>query len=118
MDSLLALIVKSDYLQSENADVLIRTHRVVHNIVYAGGKESCKSRQHVLFKILLQLGSCPSIEALKPQVDETLNLLAVNCGLQDASDLFSQELASLLEEMKEDGSKDIIDEEDEDTKRE
>lgn len=102
VDSLLALIVKSDYLQSENADVLARTLKVTHNIVFAGGKESCKNRQHVLFKILLQLGSCPTIEDLRPQVDETLQLLAKNCSLEDASDLFSIELASLLDEMKED----------------
>ena len=65
VDSVLALIVKADYLQSENPDVLARTLKVTHNIVYAGGKESCKQRQHVIFKILLQLGSCPSIENLK-----------------------------------------------------
>jgi hypothetical protein len=27
--------------------------------------------------------------AAKPQVDESLELLAKNCGLEDASDLFS-----------------------------
>ena len=42
VDSVLALIVKADYLQSENPDVLARTLKVTHNLVYAGGKESCK----------------------------------------------------------------------------
>lgn len=36
------------------------------------------------------------------EVDRCLELLARNCGLEDASDLFSQELESLLKEMKED----------------
>jgi len=38
----------------------------------------------------------------KADVDQTLELLAKNCGLDDASDLFSQDLESLLKEMKED----------------
>ena len=44
IDGLLELITKSDFLQSENADVLMRTHKVMHNIVYAGGADSCKPR--------------------------------------------------------------------------
>ena len=38
-------------------------------------------------------------------VNATLELLAKNCGLDEASDLFSQELESLLKEMKEDYDK-------------
>ena len=41
----------------------------------------------------------------KADVDKTLDLLAVNCGLDDASDLFSKELEALLKEMKEDYDK-------------
>ena len=36
----------------------------------------------------------------KVKVDETLEILAKNCNLDDASDLFSSELESLLEEMR------------------
>lgn len=36
----------------------------------------------------------------KADVDITLNTLAKNCGLEESSDLFSQELESLLKEMK------------------
>ena len=75
---------------------------VTHNIVYAGGAQSCKPRQHVLFKILLQLGSCPQLETQRALVNNTLELLAKNCGLEEASDLFSCELESLIKEMKED----------------
>ena len=53
IDQLLNLIVSSDYLQCDNVDVLTRTALVTHNIVYAGGNQSCKPRQHILFKILL-----------------------------------------------------------------
>lgn len=35
-------------------------------------------------------------------VDKCLELLAVNCGLGDASDLFSSELESMLKELRED----------------
>ncbi len=38
----------------------------------------------------------------KQDVDATLELLAKNCGLDEASDLFSKELENLLKEMKED----------------
>ena len=44
MDMLLQLIVSSDYLQSENVDVLSKTARVTRNIVFAGGEKSCKPR--------------------------------------------------------------------------
>jgi len=82
--------------------VLDRVFRVTHNIIYASGKKYCKPRQHTFFKIMLQLGSNPSLTHAKSNVDQTLDLLAQNCGLEEASDLFSVELASLLEEMKED----------------
>ena len=34
--------------------------------------------------------------------NDTLDLLAINCELEDTSDLFSIELALMLDEMKED----------------
>ena len=34
-------------------------------------------------------------------MDETLNLLAKNCGLDEGADLFSVELAELIDEMQE-----------------
>lgn len=37
----------------------------------------------------------------KPKVDECLNILATNCGLEEGADLFSVELAALVEEMQE-----------------
>jgi len=102
IDHLLNLIVSSDFLQSENTEVLARTAMVTHNIVFAAGAFSCKPRQHVLFKILLQLASSPLLEQQRPLVNATLELLAKNCGLEEASDLFSSELESLIKEMKED----------------
>jgi len=102
MDKLLDLIVSSDYLQCENADVLARTAMVTHNIVFSGGALSCKPRQHTLFKILLQLASSPLIASRHSLINGTLDLLARNCGLEEASDLFSVELESLIKEMKED----------------
>lgn len=53
MDKLLTLLTASDYIQSENVEVLDRTMRVTHNIVFAAGTKSSKSRQRVLFKLLL-----------------------------------------------------------------
>lgn len=44
MDKLLTLITTSDYLQSENIEVLDRTMRVTHNIVFAAGTKSSKPR--------------------------------------------------------------------------
>ena len=41
IDQLLNLIVSSDYLQCDNVEVLTRTALVTHNIVYAGGSQSC-----------------------------------------------------------------------------
>lgn len=75
---------------------------VTHNIVYAAGPQSCKPRQHVLFKILLQLGSSPHLEGKRAFVNGTMDLLAKNVGLDESSDLFSVELESLIKEMKED----------------
>ena len=69
-------------------------------MVHAAGDKFCKPRQHTLFKILLQLGSSPNIEQFKGEVDKTLVQFAKFCGLEDESDLFSCELASLLDEMK------------------
>jgi len=38
----------------------------------------------------------------RQDVDQTMELLAKNCGLDEAADLFSKELENLLKEMKED----------------
>lgn len=52
------LIVSSDFLYSENLDVMNKTLQVTANLIYAAGP-LCKEHQHGLFKILLQLGSLP-----------------------------------------------------------
>jgi len=41
----------------------------------------------------LQLGSLPNMIQSRPAVDDTLNKLARNCGLDEGADLFSIELA-------------------------
>jgi len=103
MDRLIELIISSDYLESDNLDVLDKVMKVTKNMVIAAGSDYGKPRRRTLFKILLQLGSNPSMPAqAKAEVDETLVLLSKNCGLDDASDLFAAELESLLKEMKED----------------
>ena len=48
------------------------------------------------------MGSCPQLETQRALVNNTLELLARNCGLEESSDLFSSELESLIKEMKED----------------
>lgn len=53
VDKLITLLTTSDYLSSDNTEVLDRTMRVTHNIVFAAGSKSSKSRQRVLFKLLL-----------------------------------------------------------------
>eukprot|EP00347_Sterkiella_histriomuscorum_P013730 403363587 len=100
MSSLIKLIVSSDFLYSENVDVLDRTLRVISNLIHAAGP-LCKQHQHSLFKILLQLGSLPNMAQAKDRVDQTLNILALNCGLEYGADLFSVELAELIDEMQE-----------------
>ena len=100
MEKLIKLIISSDFLQSENADVLERTLRVTANLIHAAGP-ICRQHQHSLFKILLQLGSLPIMNSFKERVDETLDILAKNCGLEEGADLFSVELAQLVEEMQE-----------------
>lgn len=102
MDKLIDLIISSDYLESENLDVLDKVMKVTKNMVHAAGDKYGKPRRRTLFKILLQLGSNPTMKHAKAEIDETLELLAKNCGLDDSSDLFSQELEGLLKEMKED----------------
>ena len=52
MEKLIALIISSDFLQSENPDVLERTFRVTNNLINAAGP-LCKAHRHALFKILL-----------------------------------------------------------------
>jgi hypothetical protein len=41
------------------------------------------------------------MQALKSKVDETMNVLAKSCGLEEGSDLFSVELSELIDEMQE-----------------
>jgi hypothetical protein len=83
IDSLIKLIVSSDYLQSENPEVLDRALRVTGNIIIAAGTKFCKPRRAALFRILVNLGSNPGILSLKKDVDACLELLAKNCGLDD-----------------------------------
>jgi hypothetical protein len=100
MPMLIELIVSSDFLNSENPEVLDRVLLVTQNLVDAAGPV-CRKYQHGLFKILLQLGSSPSMVSFKPRTDACLEKLAHNCDVASASDLFSIELAVLLDEMKE-----------------
>ncbi|CDW75974.1 heat repeat-containing protein 2 [Stylonychia lemnae] len=100
MANLIKLIVSSDFLQSDNVDVLDRTLRVTANLIHTAGP-LCKQHQHSLFKILLQLGSIPNMASHRAAVDETLHKLAKNCGLDEGGDLFSVELSELIEEMQE-----------------
>lgn len=100
MEQVIKLLVSSDFLNSENEDVLERTFRVTANLIHAAGHIN-KAHQHALFKILLQLGSSPQMTSLKPQVDQTMDILARSVGLEDGSDLFSVELSHLIDEMKE-----------------
>ena len=58
MDKLIELIVSSDFLNSENPEVLERVLLVTRNLIDAAGN-LCYKYQHGLFKILLQLGSIP-----------------------------------------------------------
>lgn len=58
-------------------------------MVHAAGNQFSKPRRRTLLKILLQLGSAPQMAHAKADVDNTLETLAKNCGLDDASDLFS-----------------------------
>jgi len=94
--------MKSDYLQSENTDVLCRTLTLTSNMVHAAGEEFSKPRQHRFFKILLQIGSNPQMKHMQGLVDNGLDMLARNCKLEDTSDLFSIELSSMLDELKDD----------------
>lgn len=100
MPQLIELIVSSDFLNSENPEVLERVLLVTQNLVDAAGP-LCKTYQHGLFKILLQLGSSPAMANFSQRVDKTIEVLAKNCGIETSSDLFSIELSTLLDEMKE-----------------
>ncbi len=92
--------MSSDFLYSDNQDVLERTYHVVANLISAAGKIN-KTHQHSLFKILLQLGSLPQMAGMKDRVDATMTVLAKSVGLEEGSDLFSVELSSLIDEMQE-----------------
>ena len=100
MNKLINLIVSSDFLNSENPDVLDRVLLVTQNLVDAAGP-LCKNYQHGLFKILLQLGSIPVMQNHVKRVDAAIEILARNCNVETSSDLFSIELSVLLDEMKE-----------------
>lgn len=69
MDKLIALIISSDYLESENLEVMDRVLRVTKNMVHAAGNQFCKPRRKQLFKILLQLGSTPAMSHARAEVD-------------------------------------------------
>ena len=45
------------------------------------------------------IGSIPGTKNLK--VDPAIEILAVNCGLNDSSELFSRELSQQLQDLKE-----------------
>lgn len=100
MNQLIELIVSSDFLNNENPEVLERVLLVTQNLVDAAGP-LCKTYQHGLFKILLQLGSIPQMVAHTKRTDGCIEALAHNCQIESSSDLFSIELEVLLEEMKE-----------------
>lgn len=68
MDKLIKLIVSSDFLYSENVDVLEKTLLVTANLTQGAGP-ICKKHQHSLFKILLQLGALPQMVPHKNNVD-------------------------------------------------
>jgi hypothetical protein len=66
---MISLITTSDYLQSENVDILMRTLTITSNLVHAAGKEYSKPRQHSLFKILLQITSNPMMGKAQKHCD-------------------------------------------------
>lgn len=53
MDKLISQIISSDYLDSDNLDVLNRVLRVTKNMVVAAGSQYSQPRRRTLFKILL-----------------------------------------------------------------
>lgn len=71
MDSLIELIVSSDFLNNENVEVLERVLLVTTNLVEAAGP-MCKKYRHGLFKILLQLGAIPSMLPFQKRTDASL----------------------------------------------
>ena len=97
---ILELIANSDFLNSDSVRVLEALLMLTTNIVKSCGSECIKYKRD-LFKILLQLGSIPGTAHLHNEVENTIGLLARHCGCSTSSELFSMELSSLLEEMKE-----------------
>lgn len=93
-------MTNSDYLNSESAKVLEAVLNLSTNIIKSCGTECLKYKRDI-FKVLLQLGSVPGTAHLHQEVDHTISLLAIRCGCQNSSELFSTELESLLKEMKE-----------------
>lgn len=100
LPNILEMIASSDYLQSESVTVLEAVLLLISNIIKSCGTE-CKPYKRDLFKFLLQLGSVPGTSHLHNAVNEVISHLAINCGFQNSSDLFSMQLESLLLEMKE-----------------
>jgi hypothetical protein len=100
MGNILELMTNSDYLNSESVKVLESVLNLCTNIIKSCGTECLKYKRDI-FKVLLQLGSVPGTAHLHHEVDDTISLLAIRCGCQTSSELFSMELESLLKEMKE-----------------
>lgn len=61
---MLEVIIGSDFLQSENPDVLRCTLKVANSLIAASG-DLCKQYQTEFFKIMLQLGALPQLAAEK-----------------------------------------------------
>jgi len=59
LKKLIDMIKTSDFLFSENLEVMICTSRVIRQVVKAGAQQGCLENKQELFKILLQLGSLP-----------------------------------------------------------
>ena len=100
IESILTMIKGSDYLNSESPVVLEAVLLLTTNIIKSCGKY-CSNYKRVIFKTLLQLGSVPGTSHLHGQVEQTIKLLALHCGFENSSELFSMELEHLLIEMKE-----------------
>jgi dynein assembly factor 5 len=60
MQKIIDLILLSDFLNSENIEVLEKSLRVITSLIKSAGP-LCKPHQNKLFKILLQLSSNPNM---------------------------------------------------------
>lgn len=100
LDTIMELMASSDYLNSESIAVLESVLLLCTNVIKSVGSECLKYKRD-LFKILLQLGSIPGTSHLHTEVETTIDLLALACGCKSTDELFSLELSSLIEELKE-----------------